>query len=172
MREAIENMRALATAHHEGQFRKDGKTPYIEHPRAVVSLLTNWGYGTGDRMWTLAVAWGHDLLEDTDCTEEEIRDACGEIGGQVLDAIRLLSRDKAVFPVKDAYIRNVAEKASAPVLAVKIADRLRNTRDFLALGRKEKARAYFLEGTPLYESPLLTDGNIRRSIDHVRVLVQ
>lgn len=171
MKDAIKKMKELATKHHEGQLRKDDKTPYIEHPKAVVAQLKKWGYDKGDDAWVLAVAWGHDLLEDTECTEQEIRDACGDYADKVLEGIRLLTRDKEIFPVKNDYICNVAEKAPLPLLAVKIADRLCNTRDFLALGRKEKAHAYFLAGTPLFDAPTLTNARIVRSIRHTQIIV-
>ena len=38
-----ERMKALAERGHAGQLRKDGRTPYVEHPRAVVALLRRWG---------------------------------------------------------------------------------------------------------------------------------
>ena len=39
----VEKAEEFATKCHEGQFRKDGKTPYINHPRAVVYLLKRVG---------------------------------------------------------------------------------------------------------------------------------
>ncbi len=58
----------LARQFHEGQFRKDGKTPYIEHSKRVVNFLKNLGFGDD----YITVAWIHDVLEDTDCTEENL----------------------------------------------------------------------------------------------------
>ena len=43
-RNMIETMETTARKWHEGQFRKDGKTPYVEHPKAVVSLVGKWGF--------------------------------------------------------------------------------------------------------------------------------
>ncbi len=157
----VANMERTARKWHEGQFRKDGRTPYIEHPKAVVTLMDEWGFGPGRDGWAVAVAWGHDIIEETppERREEVERDirrsVCGLHGEKekVLDAIRLLSRDKEVFPVKADYIRHVAENASQPVLAVKIADRICNTRDFLKLegAGLEKARDYFAEGEQLFQ---------------------
>ncbi len=42
---AVEQMETLARKYHAGQFRKDGKTPYFEHPAAVVARLRRWGAG-------------------------------------------------------------------------------------------------------------------------------
>ena len=159
--DVVTNMERTARKWHKGQFRKDGKTPYIEHPKTVATLMNEWGFGPGRDGWAVAVAWGHDIIEETppEKREEAERDirrsVCGLHGDKekVLDAIRLLSRDKDVFPVKADYIRHVAENASQPVLAVKIADRICNTRDFLKLEGAgiEKARDYFAEGEPLFE---------------------
>ena len=44
MSSTLDNMRSLAIRHHAGQLRKDGVTPYIEHPKAVVSQLMEWGF--------------------------------------------------------------------------------------------------------------------------------
>ncbi len=175
-RKTIERMERVARKWHEGQLRKDGKTPYIEHPKAVAELVAKWGFEPECDGWVVAVAWGHDLIEETppDKREEVEEDILASVSGllgereKVMDAIRLLSRDKTVFPVKADYIRHVAETASQPVLAVKIADRICNTRDFLKLEGAgiEKARRYFEEGLPLfdhlgkteYSSQLLSDG--------------
>jgi len=70
----------LATAAHSGTTRGDGKTPYIEHPRAVAQLVTT----CGGRFETVAAAWLHDTVEDTSLTLSEIADlTCPEIAAQV-----------------------------------------------------------------------------------------
>ena len=51
----------VAKQHHEGQFRKDGKTPYISHPQEVKEELER--IGVRDRI-ILAAALLHDVLED------------------------------------------------------------------------------------------------------------
>ena len=182
-------MEEIARKWHEGQFRKDGRTPYFEHPKAVAELMREWGFGADCHGWAVAVAWGHDLIEETAPerrgeVELDIRNAvpglCGE-QDEVLDAIRLLSRDKAVFPVKADYICHVASTASQPVLAVKIADRICNTRDFLRLKGAGigKAREYFMEGKPLFDHlgktqnvgqrlPESIEERVRAEIDAVR----
>lgn len=51
----------IATKAHEGQFRRDGVTPYITHCARVVARLR--AQGVTDEV-TLAVGWLHDVLED------------------------------------------------------------------------------------------------------------
>ena len=187
--EPAKRMEEIARKWHEGQFRKDGRTPYVEHPKAVAELMRKWGFGSGCYGWAVAVAWGHDLIEETppEWRDEVERDIRNVVSGmcddedEVLDAIHLLSRDKTVFPIKADYIRHVAENASQPVLAVKIADRICNTRDFLKLewAGIEKAREYFAEGEPLFDHlgktqnigkrlPESVEERIRGEIDAIR----
>jgi len=51
----IELAREIATKAHAGQFRRDGVTPYITHPEAVASRVSDAAK---------PVAWLHDVLED------------------------------------------------------------------------------------------------------------
>ena len=64
----------LAEKYHAGQFRKGaGHIPYITHPASVARELLAWGEPEDSP--AIAMAWGHDLLEDTAATEAEIRAA-------------------------------------------------------------------------------------------------
>jgi uncharacterized protein YegL len=133
-------LKVLAEKGHAGQFRKDGKTPYIEHPRAVVALLCKWGvYDKG----VLATAWGHDLLEDTNVTEGDILQYSGlYYGKKILADIDILTRDEKRFHDKGDWLDYLAKNASPEAILVKAADRLCNTRDFIALGDPNKAEEY------------------------------
>ena len=148
----VANMEALARKWHDGKFRKDGKTPYYEHPKAVVEQLRAWGY---DEPVTLAVAWGHDLMEDTEVPAREVAMACGSFGPEVLSGIAwltFLSGEKDRKGAKAKYISHIADCAPPEILAVKIADRLCNLRDFKKLygGPSQKFREYWHEAEPLY----------------------
>jgi hypothetical protein len=46
--------RAIATVAHHGQFRRDGKTPYITHPEAVAAAVS---------VAAKPAAWCHDVGE-------------------------------------------------------------------------------------------------------------
>ena len=76
----------FATKKHEGQKRVGGKD-YITHPVAVCELVKEQGYGED---YQLAAIF-HDLLEDTDATEEEILSLSSET---VLTAVKLLTKEK------------------------------------------------------------------------------
>ena len=135
---------ALAARYHNDTFRKGGDVPYIEHPKAVVAQLERWGLHNSEG--ELAVAWGHDLMEDTQVSRQEIVAATDE---QTCQRIEMLTRREEVFPDKADYIRHVAEHADIITLLVKISDRLCNTRDFIQLKGKDKARRYFREAEPI-----------------------
>lgn len=51
--------KAFATMIHEGQFRADGVTPFINHPARVAELVERNG---GDEC-AVCVAWLHDVVE-------------------------------------------------------------------------------------------------------------
>src|SRR3569832_1173766 len=52
---------------HRGQFRKSGE-PYITHPLAVASILSQWRLDAQG----LAAALLHDVMEDTSVTKNEL----------------------------------------------------------------------------------------------------
>ena len=122
-----EKIKALAERYHAGQTR-DGKEqlPYIVHPAAVARTLVEWGEPESSP--TVAMAWGHDLLEDTAVSEAEIRDAAGE---RVLAGIKLLTRPEEVE--KPVYLDRVAASGNRDAILVKLADRICNSRDRVEL---------------------------------------
>ena len=109
--------KAIAYAAHEGQVDKAGK-PYIEHPRTVAGSVE------GDA--AKAVAWLHDVVEDTSMTFDDLR-AAG-IASEVIDHLRLLTHDKSV-----PYMEYIAALKGDPVACeVKLAD-LRHNSDLSRL---------------------------------------
>ena len=118
MKHSFRYRRALrfATKKHKGQFRMGGE-PYVSHPIAVARILEDGGYGED----YLIAALFHDLLEDTDATEDQIR----RIGGErVLAAVKLVTKEKG-YAIAD-YIARIKKDPIA--FAVKGADRLHNLR--------------------------------------------
>ncbi|MGN0406843.1 MAG: HD domain-containing protein [Bacteroides sp.] len=127
----------FATSKHEGQTRIEGK-PYITHPVAVAQIVRDWGYGTD----YVITALFHDLLEDTDATEDEI----AAIGGpEVLEAVILLTKKKGY--VMSEYTKAIRENKIAFV--VKAADRLHNLRSAIYTDTDFKRR-YILETVDWY----------------------
>ena len=95
---------SYATQKHRGQTRIGGD-PYITHPVAVAGILRDWGYGTDHQIAGLF----HDLLEDTDASEEEIE----SIGGAgVLRTVRLLTKQKGYIMAE--YVADINADPVAP----------------------------------------------------------
>lgn len=107
---------AIATKAHAGQVDKNG-VDYIEHPQAVAAQ-----FDPATQPCECAVAWMHDVLEDTDVTADDLRKA--GIPFDVIDAVRLLTKNLAE-PNLDAYYARI--KANPLALAVKAADIANNT---------------------------------------------
>ncbi len=105
---------AFAEEKHKGQFRRGGAA-YITHPVAVSAMLRDWGYDEDTQIAGLF----HDLLEDTDATEEEILRMGGE---SVLEAVKLLTKQEGYIMAE--YIAAIRENPMA--YRVKGADRLHN----------------------------------------------
>lgn len=134
---AYEQALRFATEKHEGQFRIGGDA-YITHPMAVADILAGWGM---DESHCIAGLF-HDLLEDTDATEEEILRLGGE---EVLHCVKLLT--KAPGYVMADYVAGI--KAHPMARRVKAADRLHNLRCALVAGEDFK-RKYILESVDWY----------------------
>ena len=127
----------FATLKHNGQYRIGG-LPYITHPVEVASYLREAGYSIDYQIAGLF----HDLLEDTDATEEEIK-ALG--GPEVLEAVKLVTKQKGY--VMSDYI--AAIKSNPMASAVKAADRLHNLRCAIVADTNFK-RKYILESIDWY----------------------
>lgn len=127
----------FATAKHKGQYRKGGLA-YITHPIAVAEKLSERGYG---EEYVIAGLF-HDLLEDTNATEQEIE----QIGGkEVLKAVKLLTKQKGY--VMEEYVSAI--KANPIARAVKAMDRVHNLECAVVCSEDFKRR-YILETIDYY----------------------
>ncbi len=128
MTERLKKALEFATRKHKGQFRRGGEE-YITHPMAVEEIIASEGFGEDYRIAALF----HDLLEDTDATEEEILNLGGE---GVLTAVKLLTKTEGY--VMAEYIAGIKEDPIAK--AVKAADRLHNLRSCVVCDDNFKRR--------------------------------
>ncbi len=127
----------FATLKHKGQ-KRIGGDDYISHPIAVYEMVKNKGYGEDFQITALF----HDLLEDTNATENEILEYGNE---NVLTAVKLLTKQKG-YDMK-TYIDGI--KNNPVAFVVKSADRLHNLRCALVAGVEFK-RKYVLETVDWY----------------------
>ena|SRR5947209_7254596 len=80
---------AFAARAHQGQQRKDGKTPYASHPFRVC-LVVRHVFGFDDRRMLIA-ALLHDTIEDTTTDFDGLAEAFGR---EVAEWVAFLSKDK------------------------------------------------------------------------------
>ena len=137
--ELAKKARLFATEHHKGQFRKDGVTPYITHPEAVVHILKKCKLYDN----AIVVGWLHDVIEDCDVSIDTIR---SEFGDRIAESVEELTFDsnKNDFKYsKDLYLANLAVNGSSLSIYVKCADRIHNTKSFMKSGDFRYAKKYF-----------------------------
>ena len=121
----IEKAEHYARYSHKGQKRRDGKTPYISHPEAVAQMVMN-----DDRV--KAIAWLHDILEDTEDTEQDLLASGFPV--DVVEAVKILTRTKDV-PYEE-YLKRIKKNDLAR--SVKVADMLHNLSDKPTEKQKER----------------------------------
>ena len=132
----------FAEEKHAGQFRKSGE-PYIYHPMNVALILTTV-YADYE---TIAAGLMHDILEDCDCTDEEMREEFGSIITKLVQGVTKLS--KINFSTENEYLIDYYKKIivgmseDVRVIIIKLADRLHNMRTLWALpDHKQKQKAH------------------------------
>ncbi len=113
----IELAKEIAYKAHAGQFRRDGITPYINHPQDVAKRLVK----ESDEV--VAAAWLHDVLEDTQETAGSLLKQ--GITETVVIAVQALT--KCGGGSYRGYLEGVAENPIAK--KVKVADMLSNLSD-------------------------------------------
>jgi (p)ppGpp synthase/HD superfamily hydrolase len=117
----------IATRAHQGQVDKAGQ-PYIAHPEFVASQVT------GDE--AKAVAWLHDVIEDTSVTVNDLR--AEGLPESVIEAVAILTKgDNESY---ETYLERVA--ANPLTKSVKLADLKHNldTSRLKVIDNKAKAR--------------------------------
>ena len=127
----------LPKAKHKGQ-KRIGGDDYVTHPIAVSEIVKNQGF---DEIYQIAALF-HDLLEDTDATEEEILKYGNR---QILEAVNLLTKKKGYDMAE--YINAIKQNPVA--FAVKAADRLHNLQCAIVTDEEFK-RKYILETVDWY----------------------
>jgi GTP diphosphokinase / guanosine-3',5'-bis(diphosphate) 3'-diphosphatase len=137
--DAKELHRAFAYAEeaHHGQKRLSGED-FIEHPLAVATILADLGMD----LTTLQAALLHDVVEDTDIAQDDIRREFGdEVAAIVdgltkLDAIRFRSREQE--QAENVRKMIIAMAQDIRVLLIKLADRLHNMRTIEVFSRQKQ----------------------------------
>jgi guanosine-3',5'-bis(diphosphate) 3'-pyrophosphohydrolase len=120
---------AFAAAKHRNQRREDAeKTPYLNHPIALADVLVNEGGVTDTE--TLCAALLHDTLEDTQTTEEELRQ---HFGAAIAHLVQEVSDDKNLgWRERKRLQVERASRISKQAQHIKLADKICNLRDLVA----------------------------------------
>lgn len=143
-------MRAFnyANSHHGDQCRRSGE-PYIIHPLNVAYILADIGLDDS----TLCAALLHDVVEDTEATDADIRQEFGiEIAEMVEGVTKLGSVQFASIEeqqVEDYRKMFLAMGKDIRVILIKLADRLHNMRTLKYL-RRDRQIANAKETMELY----------------------
>ncbi len=121
----IDRALQIALRAHAGQLRKAGDIPYVEHPVMVALKLAKYGFGSE----VIAAALVHDVLEDTDFPESDLR---MQLGDEVLAIVLAVTEDKTL-PWEErmrGYIEQV-RLGSVEAKAVSLADKIHNTESLI-----------------------------------------
>jgi len=114
--EDVAKAESIARHAHAGQFRRDGVTPYAEHPKAVAARV-------GSDAAAIMVAWLHDTIEDTAETAASL--AAKGVPPCVVEAVQLMTH-----PPGESYQTYLERIKTSPLAAkVKVADMLANLAD-------------------------------------------
>lgn len=112
---------------HQFQRRKNAeKSPYINHPIAVATILAECGVAD---LNILIAAVLHDTVEDTDTSFEEIEEKFGE---KVCNLVKEVSDDKSLPKAERKRLQvEHAVEASEGARLIKMADKLHNLQTLL-----------------------------------------
>ena len=124
---ALDRAYRYASSLHGDQKRKSGE-PYITHPLRVALILADMQMD----MVCLQTGLLHDVLEDTACTIDDLRDKFGEDVARCVDGVTKLSKisfanreDRQAESLRKMLL---AMTSDIRVIIVKLADRLHNMR--------------------------------------------
>ena len=139
----IEKAYNIAKSQHKDQRRKSGE-PYIIHPLCVAIILAELELDKE----TIASGLLHDVVEDTEMTNEDIRREFGEEVEILVDGVTKLGQigyqaDKVEVQAENLRKMFLAMAKDIRVILIKLADRLHNLRTLQYMKpekQQEKAR--------------------------------
>lgn len=114
-----------AVEHHAGQFRKGSVRSYITHPLEVLQILKSMRADTN----LMIAGVLHDTIEDTEATEEEIRELFGD---DVANLVTAHSEDKSKsWQERKSHAIEELVTADKRLKMLIMADKVSNFRDMV-----------------------------------------
>lgn len=150
-----------------GHKRKGTGRPYIEHPRAVASMIKAAG-GTPEQ---IAAALLHDTVEDTDTTIEEIRAEFGDVVAKYVDDLTDVSKpEDGNRKTRKAMDREHTRQADPKSKDIKLCDLLHNGYD-IAKNDPSFAVVYMREMSLLLSDPFMGNATNKELLAKARKMV-
>lgn len=154
----LEKAKEISTRSHANQYRKGSNVPYIEHPKDVVRRV-------GENWELSVVAWLHDVLEDSNETENSlIQDG---IPDYLVEQVVLLTHAR-----QDTYSEYIDKISTSKIATqVKIADILSNLSDLPSIKQIRRYSDALLKLTKVY----IENNNIqssKKSVHEINEIVE
>ena len=134
----IDKAYAYSREKHKDQFRKSGE-PYIIHPLCVAIILADLEMDKE----TIVAGILHDVVEDTDATDEEVKREFGPDVAQLVDGVSKLGKlnykaDKVEVQAENLRKMFLAMAKDIRVIIIKLADRLHNMRTLEYMSKEKQ----------------------------------
>ena len=153
MESIVDRALAFATIAHGEQKRKYSGEPYIVHPIEVMEIVKTVPHDEA----MLAAALLHDVVEDTEVTIAEVRQAFGDDVASLVDDLTDVSKpEDGNRKARKALDREHSAQSSPRAQTVKLADLISNSSDILENDPKF-AKIYLAEKELLLK--VLTQGD-------------
>lgn len=136
----VDRARVFALAAHSGQTRAYTEEPYINHPAEVAAIIR----GVGGSPTAVAMAWLHDVVEDTNVGIETVVEEFGpDVGIGVYHLSHALECGwRSVRRSIDLMHMGTLSPEEA---SVKVADIISNTKTIAKRAKADTARVYLRE---------------------------